>query len=552
MISELHISNLAVIEDTTLEFESDYVSLIGETGAGKSLIVNSLSLLKGQKADFSLIRNPKEKAIVSALFRVNENLLKLHPELNEYIEEGSLVVKRMLLPDKTNRYYLNGSPVGANEFKEMMAHLIDIHSQGENWDLFKEQNHLSYLDRYGKEKIEKAYHDFSLAYEALKEDEKQKKELLEAHKELDRDYLLFQIAEIEKYDVKENEIEDLNQEYESLKSYAKIASLYKDYQELSSLSEGRIEDILSKITVRLHLFENTSLSEESKALIASFYQANDAIAAFKEAFDSLDSDPRRIDEINERLFSLKGLQRKYGKTTKEILDKYNDYKEKLTSIDAFEDKAYDIDKKIEEDKRNALEKAKILSSLRHSYKEKMEKGIGKEMADLGLPKDGFLVNIKEKELSIDGIDEVSFLIRLNAGLDYAPLKKAASGGESARLMLSLKVVLNALDPYDMLVFDEIDSGVSGRIASLMAKKIKTVSKTSQVMVISHLPQVVASSFSSISIQKKTKDNQTFTVAKTLNEDEFTLEVAKMLSGTSLKESAIVQAKELIKENREAE
>lgn len=552
MITELHISNLAVIEDTTLDFSSDYMALIGETGAGKSLIINSLSFLKGQKADFSLLRNPKEKAQISARFIPSKDFLELHPELDEYLEDNAIVIKRVLHPDKTNRFSINGEPVSLSQFKAVTDHLIDIHSQGENWDLFDERNHLTYLDRFGKERIAKAKTDFSKCYEKLKADEKEKEELMKQNKEFDRDYLEFQIKEIEKYHLKENEIEDLNAEYESLRSYAKLSSLFQEYQESSLLSEGKASDVLSKITRKLKLFENTSLQENAEELIASLYQTNELFEKFEEKFRSLDADPERIDAINQRLFDLKGLQRKYGKTTGEILSKYHQYQEKLSFCDSFEEKLSDIETTIEEDRKLVLKAADALSLIRFSYKEKMEKSIGKEMADLGLPKDGFQVRISKKELCESGIDEVSFLIRLNDGLDYAELKKAASGGESARLMLSLKVVLNALSPYDLLVFDEVDSGVSGRIASLMAMKIKTVSQTSQVLVISHLPQVVASAKAAVSIQKKTKDKMTFTTAKSLSEDEFVHEVAKMLSGNELTDSAISQAKELIKESRNNE
>ncbi len=246
---------------------------------------------------------------------------------------------------------------------------------------------------------------------------------------------------------------------------------------------------------------------------------------------------------------MKGLQRKYGKTTDEILSKLNDYEEKIKEVDDFENLKIDLQNEIDKNKEEAIKKAKILSEKRKKVSQSLEKSISKEMEDLGLLKDGFKVKFEESELSSDGIDKVTFEIRLNKGLDFTSLKKAASGGEASRLMLSLKVVLNALDPYNLLVFDEIDSGVSGRIASLIANKIKKVSSSCQVLVISHLAQVVSSSFSSIKITKHVSEDMTQTKAKTLNDEEFEEEIAKLLSGEKVTESAKLQAKELIKESR---
>ena len=283
-----------------------------------------------------------------------------------------------------------------------------------------------------------------------------------------------------------------------------------------------------------------------------FENINDTVESFnllEESYHDLNLDPNRIEYINSRLFSLKGLQRKYGKTTDEILSKLNEYEKKLKEVDDFENLKIDLQNEIDKNKEETIKKAKILSEKRKKVSISLEKSISKEMEDLGLLKDGFKVKFEESELSSDGIDKVTFEIRLNKGLDFTSLKKAASGGEASRLMLSLKVVLNALDPYNLLVFDEIDSGVSGRIASLIANKIKKVSSSCQVLVISHLAQVVSSSFSSIKITKHVSKDMTQTNAKTLNDEEFEEEIAKLLSGEKVTESAKLQAKELIKESR---
>ena len=273
----------------------------------------------------------------------------------------------------------------------------------------------------------------------------------------------------------------------------------------------------------------------------------DSLDTLEQKYKSLNKDPYRIDQINERLFELKSLQRKYGKTTKEILDKYNEYKEKLNLLDNFESEVKKINTEIDSALKVCNQKALLLKEERIKAANKLSKDINSQLANLGLLKNGFKIEINDKELSIDGIDDVKFLVSLNVGLSFAPLKKVASGGESSRLMLALKTVLNKLNPYDLVVFDEIDTGISGQIASLVAKNIKSISSSSQIIVISHLPQVVASTDQGIYVSKEVKDNKTYASISNMDEDKFILEVAKMLSGNQVTNSAILQAKELIKE-----
>ncbi|MFA6829452.1 MAG: DNA repair protein RecN [Bacilli bacterium] len=551
MLQELHISNLAVIEDTTLSIDSPYIALVGETGAVKSLIVVSLCLLRGDKADYSLVRDSSKKAMVSALFSLSKDFIILHPEVSEYLDsENSLLLKRTINTDRTSRYYLNDEPVTLANYRNAVSHLIDIHSQGENWELLDEKNHLFYLDRFAAKKLASLKAKYSLAYQNLLNQKKKLSDLIEGNKELDSEYLKFQISEIEKYHLKENEIENLNAEYDSLKDFARLNNKYQDFQEAGSYADGDISTLLGHLLPKINPFMDTSLAAEAKTLHDSLNQFLDSLADFDSAFKKIDNDPRRIDQINERLFELKGLQRKYGKTTAEIRAKLADYQNKMDSLKNFNSLKEDLENEIAKANDDCLKLAKEISLIRHQAKNELEKEIGVQMSQVGLPKDGFQVFLKDEPLSSTGTDSCVFLTALNAGLDYTSLKKAASGGESSRLMLSLKVVLNALNPYDLLIFDEIDSGISGRIASLVAKKISAVSSSSQVLVISHLAQVVSSCQKAYRVIKNTKDGKTFTTAKGLNEEEFVQEVAKILSGEHVTEAALNQARQLISENRE--
>lgn len=544
MIQELHIENLAVREDATLEFTANDVALVGETGAGKSLVVSSLLLLRGERADYSLVRDKAKKASVSALFVPSQSFLSSHEERKEDLEDGILLLKRTLNPDKTSRYYINGSPVSLSERKEVISHLIDIHSQASRYDLLDEGKQLSYLDKYGKEPLEKAKKAFDLAYQNYLKKKEEKETLISTHKERDRDYLAFQISEIEKYHIKEHEIEDLNAEYSSFREREERKRKYDDF--LSSVENGNqsLTQTLQTCVNKLHPFLTSSYKEKAEQLISLANERADSLSSFYDSFSNIEKNSARRDEINSRLFELKGLRRKYGKTTEEILSKYHTYQSRLKERNSYEELRKEKDEEIHKAKEEARKKAENLSLLRKESSAKREKNIGREREALGLLKGGFKAELIPNELASNGLEHACFSVRLNKGLGFAPLKKAASGGEASRLRLALKVVLNALDPYDLLILDEIDTGVSGKQASLMANKVKERSKITQVVLISHLPQALSSVDAAILISKKTKDGTTKTTAKSLTKEETILEIARRLSLENRTESALNQARVL--------
>lgn len=544
MIQELHIENLAVREDATLEFTANDVALVGETGAGKSLVVSSLLLLRGERADYSLVRDKAKKASVSALFVPSQSFLSSHEERKEDLEDGILLLKRTLNPDKTSRYYINGSPVSLSEMKEVTSHLIDIHSQASRYDLLDEGKQLSYLDKYGKEPLAKAKKAFDLAYQNYLKKKEEKETLISTHKERDRDYLAFQISEIEKYHIKEHEIEDLNAEYSSFREREERKRKYDDF--LSSIENGNqsLTQTLQTCVNKLHPFLTSSYKEKAEQLISLANERADSLSSFYDSFSNIEKNAARRDEINARLFELKGLRRKYGKTTDEILSKYHTYQSRLKERDSYEELRKEKDEEIKNAKEEARKKAENLSLLRKESAAKREKNIGSEREALGLLKGGFKAELIPNELASNGLEHACFSVRLNKGLGFAPLKKAASGGEASRLRLALKVVLNALDPYDLLVLDEIDTGVSGKQASLRANKVKERSKITQVVLISHLPQALSSVDAAILISKKTKDGTTKTTAKSLAKEKIILEIARRLSLENRTESALNQARVL--------
>ncbi|MCI7220015.1 MAG: DNA repair protein RecN [Candidatus Enterosoma sp.] len=542
MLEELHIKNLALIEDTNIDFSSPYISLVGETGAGKTLIVDSLSILKGDKFDFSLIRDKSKKTVLSASFVIDDSLIDRNEEFSEYLTK-QLLVKRIINTDHSSRYYINDEQVSSSVYKKILSLLIDIHSQGENSSLLDEKNHLYYLDSYLKNDLSEIKKEYSSLYSDYLKDLQQLKTMEEEKEDFDKDYLLFQINEIEKYHLKENEIEDLINEESRMKSYQ---NLLKDYQEFSSiLYQSDIMSSLSSLLSVIRRFKDSQIDVSS--LADNLSSLKESISQFENDFENMDIDPDRLEYINQRLFDLKGLMKKYGRSTEEILGKLDEYKRKLSFLDEYQIDKDNLLKKIDKKKEQLFLIAKKLSSTRKENAYKLEKDISSVLKKLLLKEDGFKIQIKDKELSKDGVDDVSFLISLNEGMPFSSLKEAVSGGENSRLMLALKSIMNSLDPSVLLVFDEVDTGVSGKVAFYVGTLLKEISKTSQVLVISHLPQVVASSYVSYEVEKKTLNNTTISTVKELNEKERIKAIAKLLSSKSITDEALLQAENLVKE-----
>lgn len=542
MLEELHIKNLALIEDTNIDFSSPYISLVGETGAGKTLIVDSLSILKGDKFDFSLIRDKSKKTVLSASFVIDDSLVDRNEEFSEYLTK-QLLVKRIINTDHSSRYYINDEQVSSTVYKKILSLLIDIHSQGENSSLLDEKNHLYYLDSYLKNDLSEIKKEYSSLYSDYLKDLQQLKTMEEEKEDFDKDYLLFQINEIEKYHLKENEIEDLISEESRMKSYQ---NLLKDYQEFSSiLYQSDIMSSLSSLLSVIRRFKDSQIDVFS--LADNLSSLKESISQFENDFENMDIDPDRLEYINQRLFDLKGLMKKYGRSTEEILGKLDEYKRKLSFLDEYQIDKDNLLKKIDKKKEQLFLIAKKLSSMRKENAYKLEKDISSVLKKLLLKEDGFKIQIKDKELSKDGVDDVSFLISLNEGMPFSSLKEAVSGGENSRLMLALKSIMNSLDPSVLLVFDEVDTGVSGKVAFYVGTLLKEISKTSQVLVISHLPQVVASSYVSYEVEKKTLNNTTISTVKELNEKERIKAIAKLLSSKSITDEALLQAENLVKE-----
>lgn len=548
MLSELRISNFALIDDLDVSFSSKMNVLLGETGAGKSLLVDAISLLSGKRADFGKLKDESKKALIEGTFTFSEDFIRTHKELEEYIEGNSLTITRVLLPSKSAIARINGETISLSSLRKIAEQIIDIHSQQDSSLLYDEKNYLSLLDSYksSTSNLNKVKEEYSKVFKEIKELQKEKEEFINSNNISDKDYLEFQVKEIQKFDIKENEIEDLNEELMSLESFEQIENTYSELEDtISPNSSITFSDLISKIRRILIGFNNSSLEEQAKKLSSSLEEVEENILILSQKYENLDFSPKRIDEINQRLFSLTSLQRKYGKSTSDILEALKRMVKTLEDLNSYDDKLKEFELKEKELDSKIKVLASKLTSKRKDLASSLEKEVNSELESLGLLSGGFKIEVLETQMSSSGQDNVSFKICMNKGSKFISLKEAASGGENSRLNLALKSVFNKLKPYDTLIFDEIDTGVSGAIASKVANKIHELSSFSSIIVITHLPQVVARGDSHYFVSKQTNQNTTTSSLEKIEGERVVIEVAKMLSGDELNNSAIQAARELI-------
>ena len=547
MLANLRIENFAIIEDIDINFSKGMNVLMGETGAGKSIIIDALDLLSGGRSTFSKLRDDSKKAFIEGRFVFEDDFIEKNEEIKEYLEGNELVISRVLLPNKTSSCRINGLTTSLSNVQKIMKKVIDIHSQGDNSLLLDERNYLSLLDNYLEEKdYDELKNKVSANYKKINLKRKEIEDYKKETNLVDEDYLRYQVEEISRFNLKENEIEDLNEELYSLDEYSKINDSFKAFKDFyygnNSIS---VDSFLSSLKGFITPLNKSLLENEASKAIESIYELENNLDEMFSKYDKLDFSEERIDEINRRLYELSGLQHKFGKRTSDILARYEDYKTKLDNISNYQENLDKLESELEALREETMKDSIKLSSLREKRSSKLIKAINDELNDLGIKEGGFSISLERKELSASGIDQVNFMISLNKGMKFVSLKEAASGGENSRLMLALKTVFNKINPYDVMIFDEIDVGISGNIAFKVSKKIEEISSSSQVIVISHLVQVVANGDNHLFVYKEDGEEKTTSHIKYLTEEELVNEVAKMLSLDKVSESSLASSRELI-------
>lgn len=551
MLLELNIENFAIIENMKIEFEPGLNVLTGETGSGKSIIIDSLGLVLGQRANKDIIKKGKDRAFIEAVFSSYDEETK--DLLLEYgIESGDLVVVSKEIREKGPTITrVNNRTVTSQILSKISSHLIDIFAQHESISLMDNKNQLKLIDDFsGKDQGELLGNLKELVHEinSLK-NEYHEKSSMEQNKDREIDLLEYQIKEIEDAGLSDYDDEELYDDFNLLNNMT--YTLIKLSEAKSLINEGyettSLEDILDRVIANVVEVTryNKDLKEVEENLEDIRFRISDIAKDLDRYVSSSEIDEERLQFLRERIDLVNNLKLKYGNNVKAINSFYEEISERLRFLQNFEDNLNKLLKKIEDKETEALVLAEKISQKRKKTSEVLEKKVEEEINKLNIKDAKFKIEIKEKELSFDGIDKIEFLIAPNLGQDLMPMAKVASGGEMSRIMLGFKSIIAEKDNIPTLVFDEIDTGISGKTAQIVGNKIKEVSKDRQVIVISHLPQIVALADTHFAIKKDVVNNSTISTIDKLSYDERVNEVARLIGGMKVSEIAIETAKEMI-------
>ncbi len=537
MISTLHIKNIGIIEDLNIDLNKGLNVLTGETGAGKTLIIDSLGIISGGRFSKDMIRRGASNSFVELCMYVPES---------SKAEDGNIIVSREITSSGKNMCKINGRMVTVNELREFMKEFIEIHGQNDNQNLLDSKKHLTYLDSYSGEKITSLKDEYINYYSEYKNILKELKENLGDEKEKQRkiDLLQYQINEIEEANLKLNEEDELEEQRRVMQNSEKISDSLNTANNL--IEENGIDNISMAIRA-LEKIENIDkkYEEASSSLKNIYYELQEIARDISSYKDDTYFDEEERNNIEERLDLIHSLKRKYGNTIEEILQYKDEIKGELEKIENLEEYNIKLRKKRDEleEKLNLL--AKKMHEIRITSSNKLVSDINKELEDLEMKnaKINIKVDYVEDDFFKEGKDIVKFYIITNVGEDEKELSKIASGGEMSRIMLAIKKVLAEFDNTDVLVFDEIDTGISGKAANSVAKKLKAISQKHQVLCISHLPNIAAMADYNYFISKNIIEDRTRTQIKLLQETEVIEEIARISSG-EVNEVTLKYAREL--------
>ncbi|MGG3940510.1 DNA repair protein RecN [Peribacillus psychrosaccharolyticus] len=559
MLTELSIRNFAIIDALSISLEKGLTVLTGETGAGKSIIIDAIHLLVGGRGSAEFIRHGESKAEIEGLFIIDEEKHPVYEKMQEIgidITDGMVVLRRDIALSGKSACRVNGKLVTIAILREIGRTLIDIHGQHEHQELMDDRLHLPLLDQFGGEKIVQALSEYQRLYKDYDYAVKQLKKLSQNEQQMVHrlDLIQFQHDEIESAELVLGEDDSLTEEKKKINNFERLhESLQTGYQSLTGEQRG-----LDWLSLAMNNLEEAAALDEStkgisESISNSYFIIEDAVSLIRDQLDSLEYDPERLDLIESRLNEINQLKRKYGKTIEEIVEYGSMIEEEIETLQNRETHIVKLEAQIKSIRADLLVEAKNLSELRQTYAKQLTNHIQKELQELYMEKTIFEAHFHKTaftftdadEVGKNGLDSMEFYISTNPGEPLKPLSKIASGGELSRIMLALKSIFSKHQGITSIIFDEVDTGVSGRVAQAIAEKIHQVASGSQVLCISHLPQVAAMADIHLFIAKNIKDGRTNTSVKSLDEEDKIKEIGRMISGVEITDLTKEHARELI-------
>ena len=538
MISTLHIKNIGIIEDLSIDFNEGFNVLTGETGAGKTLIIGALGVIAGGRFSKEMIRNGEKYSFIEASIFCPENPNSI---------DGNIIVSREVYTNGRNSCKVNGRLVTVNELKELMSNVIDIHGQQDNQNLLNSNKHISYLDDFiGKEilelkdeysKLYKRYNEINAELDKNYGDDKEKERRL--------DLLNYQLEEIENAKLKVGEDIKLNEEHNLMKNSEKLQENLQEIDE--NLNNQAVESVSNSIRCLEKISNCGEVYEEKLSELKNiYYEIQELARDISSMKEDIFFDEEQRDNVEKRLDEIFLLKRKYGNSIEEILEYKEKLEQEINEIENLDEINAKLKQEKEDVKKQMIELCSKMNLLRNEYAKIISNKINAELKDLEMSTATLRVAVEKiKDFNANGLDKVEFMICTNKGEEEKELCKIASGGEMSRVMLAIKTVLAEVDKVSTLIFDEIDTGISGKAAKAVGEKLKTISNNHQVMVVTHSASIAAKGKYNYYISKKTTNEKTYTEIKKLNEEEVVEEIARISSG-DITEISIAHAKELRK------
>lgn len=545
MLKSLFISSFVIIDQTTVDFDEGMTALTGETGAGKSIIINALEQLCGARASSSLVRKGSKKAVIEGVFDMNDSIQKVLDELN-IDGDDDLIITKEILDNGRSTIKINYRTVTNSALKQVAPYLLDIHSQYQTQEIFNVKNHLKILHSFMNHQDDSLLSEYHKHYFEYKKISQKIKKLEQEDLSDERiEYYQKQYDELKDFEYTDEIIDQLEEELRMMKNYESMHKYMTDFNEAMSDKQGALNQINDALSALGHMNDTESFSALYDEFYNQYYSMQDIVDRIETAFDSIDFDEYRFNELQEELFTIHRLQRKYGYSVDDIYQAQTELKEKLDAALNREDVLADLNKQKDQAYHEAYQIASKLTSLREEQGLIFVDTLEKELKDLYLPDAKLKVDIKECSLSDTGKDDITFMVSMNKGQAFTPLNETASGGEISRLMLGIKTITMNQNQMNTLVFDEIDTGVSGKVADAIGLKMHSISLNNQVLCITHLPQVAIHADHHYAIKKSSHDEETYSTLAVLSEDERIEEIAKMLSGDVVTAEAIDNAKRLL-------
>ncbi|WIL17631.1 DNA repair protein RecN [Prevotella bivia] len=553
MLKKIYIKNFTLIDQLDITFHAGFSVITGETGAGKSIILGAIGLLLGNRADSKMIKMGEKKCTIEAHFDLSKyNYEAYFEELDIDFEPEDTIIRRELTSNGKSRAFINDTPVSLQDMRTLGEQLIDIHSQHQNLLLQKEDFQLNVIDTIASDQKEVAA--YKAAFQQYKNAEKQLAELTSrlAKAKENEDFLRFQYNELASANLVSGEQEELEQESKMLSHAEEIKSAL--YQANGLLSDDNaiidqlrtVSEILNKVTSVYPKIEAAAARVDE-----AYIELKDIASEVSAESENIDYDSTHLEEVNQKLDTLFTLEQKYHVSSDtQLIALKNELDEQLQKIDNSDEETAELERVVGRWKAEAEKLGKTLTTVRKKAAKTIENEMGKRLVPLGIPKVQFKVEIAEKTLSLDGRDKVQFLFSANTSTALEPIAQVASGGEIARVMLSLKAMLSGAVKLPTIIFDEIDTGVSGKIAEKMALIMKEMGNADrQVLSITHLPQIAALGHSHYKVEKEEAEDGTHSRMRELSDEERVQEIAQMLSGADITEAALQNARELIKQSR---